>query len=139
MHYEYCDGAREFLDKSKERGIAVAMVTSSDNKKMEHLREELPDIFTKFDVLITGNMVSRSKPDPEGYLLGAKKLGMDPGQCVVFEDSLQGVKAGKAAGCHVVGIAGTLPGDMIAPYSDIVTDGFKELNPETICALTTNE
>ena len=59
------------------------------------------------DVLVTPERLSRGKPDPEGYLLAARSLGADPGECVVFEDAPAGVEAGRAAGMHVVGITTT--------------------------------
>jgi sugar-phosphatase len=59
------------------------------------------------DVLVTADRLSRGKPDPEGYLLAARELGVDPADCVVFEDAPAGVQAGRAAGCHVVGITTT--------------------------------
>jgi mannitol-1-/sugar-/sorbitol-6-phosphatase len=59
------------------------------------------------DVLVTPERLSRGKPDPEGYLLAARELGFDPEDCIVFEDAPAGVQAGRAAGCHVVGITTT--------------------------------
>jgi mannitol-1-/sugar-/sorbitol-6-phosphatase len=59
------------------------------------------------DVLVTPDRLSRGKPDPEGYLLAARDLGFDPASCIVFEDAPAGVQAGRAAGCHVVGITTT--------------------------------
>ena len=58
-------------------------------------------------VLVTPERLSRGKPDPEGYLLAARELGFDPASCVVFEDAPAGAQAGRAAGCHVVGITTT--------------------------------
>jgi sugar-phosphatase len=58
-------------------------------------------------VLVTPERLSRGKPDPEGYLLAARELSFDPASCVVFEDAPAGVQAGRAAGCHVVGITTT--------------------------------
>jgi sugar-phosphatase len=60
------------------------------------------------EVLISADRVSRGKPDPEGYLLAARELGVEPSDCVVIEDAPAGVEAGLAAGMHVVGI-GDLP------------------------------
>jgi mannitol-1-/sugar-/sorbitol-6-phosphatase len=72
------------------------------------------------DVLVTPERLSRGKPDPEGYLLAARELGFEPASCVVFEDAPAGVQAGRAAGCHVVGITTThdpaeLDADELAP------------------------
>ena len=132
MVYEYLPGAREFLVKLKENNFPVALVTSSDNKKMEHLKEELPDIFDFFNFIVTGDLVKTSKPSPEGYLLGASKINRDIKKCVVFEDSLQGVKAGRNSGALVVGVIGTLPKETLAPFSDILVHNFNEIDFDDI-------
>ena len=59
------------------------------------------------DVLVTPERLTRGKPDPEGYLLAARELAADPGECVVLEDAPAGIAAGRAAGMHVVGITTT--------------------------------
>jgi sugar-phosphatase len=61
------------------------------------------------DVLVTPERLARGKPDPEGYLLAARELGAEPGDCIVLEDAPAGVDAGRAAGMHVVGITTTHP------------------------------
>lgn len=128
MHYEYLPGAYELLSELRRRSYPAAMVTSSNNDKMRHLDEELPDIRVFFETIVTADQIKKSKPDPEGYLKGAKLLDRDIKMCVVFEDSLQGVKAGNAAGAFVVGVAGTLPYDVLAPYSDIVVDDLSKID-----------
>lgn len=128
MRYEWKPGARELLEKLSTRGYDTVLVTSSNDRKMAHFDDELPEARGYFTRIITGDMVSHSKPDPEGYLLAARLIDTDPRRCVVFEDSLQGVKAGKAAGALVIGVAGTLPAETIAPYSDIVVDSLENIN-----------
>lgn len=128
MIYEAMPGAKDFLDSLRKKGIPIALVTSSNDLKMAHLWNDMPDFKEKFDVIITGDEVKCSKPDPEGYLAAAKALGVSPERCAVFEDSLQGVKAGKAAGAYVIGVAGTLKASDIAPYSDIVVNAVAEVD-----------
>ncbi len=132
MHYEYLPGAEELLGALKERNIPAALVTSSNDDKMAHLDEELPDLRNFFSFIVTADLISRSKPDPEGYLLGASKLNGDPRKSVVFEDSLQGVKAGRASGAFVVGVAGTLPAETLAPYADIVVHSLTEIDLDSL-------
>ena len=127
MIYGPLPGAMEFIDALKTRGIPIALVTSSNGMKMEHLWHDMPGFKEKFDVIITGDEVKCSKPDPEGYLAAAHALGIEPYRCAVFEDSLQGVKAGKAAGAFVIGIAGTLKASDIKPYSDIVVNAVADI------------
>lgn len=132
MKYEFLPYAKEFLEKLKKRDLPCALVTSSDNKKMEHLWEEIPELQQMFDYIVTGSQVSKSKPDPEGYLLGASKINCCPQRCVVFEDSLQGVMAGQNAGAYVVGVKGTVAEEKLAPYSHIMVCNFNEIDLDNL-------
>ena len=132
MIYRPMPGAIEFIDALKAKGIPVALVTSSNGLKMDHLWHDMPGFKEKFDVIITGDEVTNSKPDPEGYLAAAKALGVDPKRCAVFEDSLQGVKAGNAAGAFVIGVAGTLKASDIQPFSDIVVNAVADIYPDRL-------
>ncbi|MEU8467516.1 HAD-IA family hydrolase [Streptomyces sp. NPDC029006] len=93
-------GASAFL--AALRGIPHALVTSADvalsTARMNAAGLPLPA------VRVTAESVSASKPDPEGFLKGAAELGVDPADCVVFEDSGAGIAAGRAAGMRVVGV-----------------------------------
>lgn len=130
MIFRWIPGAKEFVEWLIEMNIPRALVTSSDEEKMSHLREQRPEVEQMMTALVTADKISRSKPDPEGYLLGAELIRVKPHHCAVFEDSLQGVKAGKAAGAYVVGVAGTLPAEILAPYSDIVINNLSEVDRE---------
>lgn len=132
MEYSYLPGAEALLSELKKRGIPAALVTSSNDVKMAHLDEELPHIRSFFSYIVTADQISASKPDPEGYLLAARKIDRDIRNCVVFEDSLQGVKAGRNSGAYVVGVAGTLPREVISPYSDVVVDSLKEIDLDSL-------
>jgi sugar-phosphatase len=63
-------------------------------------------------LMVTGEIVTNGKPDPEGYLLGATRMGADPKDCLVFEDAKAGIDAGLAAGARVIAIAGDHPGEI---------------------------
>ncbi len=65
------------------------------------------------DRLISANMVTRGKPDPQPYLMGAARLGVSAADCLVFEDAPSGVQAGVAADAHVVGVLGTTPAEKL--------------------------
>lgn len=88
---------QETLDFFKEKGLAMALVTASK-------RPDVDEMFKKnglekyFDLLITRSDVVNSKPDPESYNLAVEKLGLEKSDCLVFEDTLNGLKAAKAAG-----------------------------------------
>lgn len=77
---------------------------------------------------MTGEDITRGKPDPEPYLLTASKLGLAPGDCVVIEDSLNGVRSGKTAVCKVIAITTTFPRPALAELQpDLIIDRFSEL------------
>ena len=130
MKYTPLPGAVELLSTLNGHGIPAVIVTSSNDKKMQHLWSDLPDFRQYFRKIVDGDMVTHSKPDPEGYLLGASLIDRKPEHCVVFEDSLQGVKAGHNSGAYVVGVAGTLPAETIAPYCDMVVDTLEDFDVE---------
>lgn len=128
MTYELNVGAKELLEEIKRRGIPMAMVTSSDAVKMAHLWELLPDLRQYFDTIIASEQVTRSKPDPEGYLKAAHNIGVEATNCIVVEDSLQGIKAGKNAGALTIGITETMGRETIEGAADIIIDSISELN-----------
>lgn len=135
MTYNYKPGALDLLRFLKERKIAMALVTSSNEKKMSHLYEDLPDFRQYFEFIVTADMIQLSKPDPECFLLGAEMINRNIEKCIVFEDSLQGVMAGSAAGAFVVGVEGTLSADILSPYSDIVVNSLKKINPDKLVSI----
>ena len=78
--------------------------------------------------MVCAESIKHSKPDPEGYLLGANLIGANPARCAVFEDSVQGVTAGRRAGAFVTGVAGTVGAERLEEYSDMIVsspDGNK--------------
>jgi sugar-phosphatase len=95
-------GARAFLDALAVGGVPHALVTSADvslsTARMAAAGLRMPA------VRITAESVGASKPDPEGFLKGAAELGVPAAECVVFEDSGAGIRAGRAAGMRVVGV-----------------------------------
>ncbi|MFD5589351.1 HAD family hydrolase [Streptomyces sp. NPDC127063] len=95
-------GARAFLDALAAGGVPHALVTSADvalsTARMAAAGLRMPA------VRITAESVGASKPDPEGFLKGAAELGVPAAECVVFEDSGAGIRAGRAAGMRVVGV-----------------------------------
>lgn len=106
MKFPEIPGAVKFVEHLKTKGIKVGLVTSSMDIKLTGVNKEKH--FDKlFDTLVSGNRVSRGKPDPECFLLAAKELHADPKNCIVFEDSFAGIEAGLAAGMKVIGVATT--------------------------------
>lgn len=132
MRFEFFPGALELLKKLRDMAMPMAIVTSSDHKKMQSLYSQHPEFPTLFDAIITGDMVTRAKPDPDCFLLGAQHLGIDIKDCAVFEDSRNGLIAARASGARVIGIATTLSANIVAPLSDLTIASVNELDVERI-------
>lgn len=124
MEYPYIPGALDFIKDLKRRRIPMALVTSSNEKKMGYVYRVHPELAGYFQVKITADKITRSKPDPECYLLGAEELDVEPEFCFVFEDSFAGLEAGKRAGMKVIGVATTNPQEEIEKRTDRVISDF---------------
>ena len=130
MVYEFFPGAIELVKQLRVAGIPMAIVTSSDRKKMQSLYSQHPEFPTLFDHIITGDMVTKAKPDPDCYLMGAKLLGIDIKDCIVVEDSRNGLIAGRESGARVIGIATTLSREAVNELSDMTLDSIGQLSVE---------
>lgn len=104
-------GVRELVDLADAEGIPRGLVSTSPYSLVAPtMAVVLPTLGRparaeeSFGVVVTGDRVEHHKPHPEPYRKAAAGLGVDPARCVVFEDSPSGVRAGKAAGCRVVGV-----------------------------------
>lgn len=139
MRYRMFPGVETFLQSLRKAGIPTAIVTSSDEVKMSCLYTQLPALRDMVDIVIDASMVTRSKPDPQGYLLAASKLGVDPADCYVFEDSLQGLEAGRRAGATVIGLATTNTADKVLPLCDYLLPSFVDLTVERLLAITKSD
>jgi len=98
-------GVREFLTRCRADGLKLAVATSADRLKMDGNLAEIGLPAETFDVCITGSDVQRKKPEPDIFITAARLLGLATKRCLVVEDAPQGVRAGKAAGCRVLGLA----------------------------------
>lgn len=94
-------GARELLRALRERGIRLAVGSSSRNAP---LILSIVDLEEAVDAVVDGSQVSRSKPDPEVFLLAAERIGIDPCECLVVEDAPAGVEAARRAGMAVLAV-----------------------------------
>ncbi len=99
-------GLLPFLARAREARLGLAVATSAPEKNIDFVLDGL-DLRRRFDVVVGETQVTRAKPDPEIFLTAAAQLGAAPETCVVFEDSLSGVAAGRAAGIPVVGLTTT--------------------------------
>lgn len=132
MTFDFVPGVMDFACRLKKEGVRLAIVTSSNNEKMQNVFRIHPELTDVFDVMITADKISRSKPDPECYLLAAEELGVSPGNCSVFEDSFAGLEAGRRAGMFVVGVATTNPAEVIKDKADLVIPDFMEITSDQL-------
>lgn len=95
-------GARELLAAVVSAGIPTALVTMSWRRFADEMVGCLPA--GSFTATVVGDEVTEGKPHPEPYLLAARKLGVDPRECVAIEDSPTGVRSALAAGCRVIAV-----------------------------------
>lgn len=138
MNLPYIPGAKEFILALKKAGVKLAVVTSSNEKKMANVYKKIPAFTSLFDKILTAEMFAKGKPAPDCYLLGAEVFQADIKNCVVFEDSFHGLEAGRSAGMKVVGLATTNPKEKIAHLSDIVIEDFSQFDINMMVDLIQN-
>lgn len=97
-------GLHPFLDALNTKNIPLGLATMGDQNNLEMTLQQLK-ITSYFHSTTGGDQVKKGKPHPEIFLTAAKKLGVAPQDCLAFEDTASGIKAAKAAGMQVVGIA----------------------------------
>ena len=127
-------GARELLRSLHEKGVPLALASSTQRALVERWLEDA-GLTQYFDALVTGDAVTKSKPDPEIFLTACKMLNVKPENAVVIEDSYNGVRAGFAANMHTLMVPDLLPpnaemrekAEKIFPSLREVEDYFKEL------------
>jgi len=121
-------GAAELLGELDRLGLPWAVVTSADPPLA---RTRLAAAGIRPALLVTIDDVRAGKPDPEGYLLAARKLGADPRRCLVVEDAAAGVAAGRAAGAVVAGLRGVDADIQIADLHQLTELLDQAENPRT--------
>jgi len=95
--------AKEYIEYLKNRGVKIALCTASPRELFEPFLKN-NQIFSYFDVFVSGTEVSRGKEFPDIYLLAARKLSVLPERCIVFEDILKAVFGARAAGMKIIGV-----------------------------------
>ena len=100
-------GVKEMLTQLHSRGITLAVCSAADLRKVRYNIQAIGVEESLFTALVTGSDVARKKPFPDIYLEGARRVGMEPGDCLVVEDAVSGIQAAHAAGMDAVGIPST--------------------------------
>lgn len=122
-------GALEFIHLLKSKGVKIGLVTSSDSTKLERALQLLK-LEGQFDTVVSADRITRGKPDPMCYLLAAKDLNVSPEDCIVFEDSFNGIQAGNDAGMRVIGLSTTNPVESIKDKVYEVIPNFERITFE---------
>lgn len=125
-------GVRELVDQGRHRSeVRLAIATSGQKAKQFPVIEGTGLRLWWFDVVITGDDVTRKKPDPQIYSLTAQKLALPAARCVVFEDAPVGVEAAKAAGCPCVAVTSTVEAEQLKA-ADLVVAGLADIGFEDL-------
>ena len=127
MSFNYITGFEDFVKDVRSKGIKTAVVTSSNLEKMLNVYNKHPEFKGYFDEILTSEDFEESKPSPDCYFKAAARFGVSPKECIVFEDSFNGLRSGIASGARVIGLATTNPVAEIEPYTKEVIsnyDGF---------------
>jgi HAD superfamily hydrolase (TIGR01509 family) len=135
QHSVIAPGVRALLDLLAARGLPLAVASSSRTDWVETALTTL-GIREDFRLVVTGDMVTQSKPDPGIYLLAAGRLGIDPAHCLAVEDSPKGVQAASAAGMTVVGVRTAYTAHLQLDGAIVVLDSLDQFDAALLERLT---
>lgn len=121
-------GVTDFIEQAKEKNIKIGLGSASKNAPII-LRNI--GLFDEFDIIVDGNNVTKSKPDPEVFLKGAKLLNLKPKECIVVEDAFSGIEAAHSAGMKAIGIGSK----EALPNADLLATNLSEIKLEEIINL----
>ncbi len=119
MRLDYVPGFLPFVADLRQHGVKTAVVTSSNRQKMANVYRKHPEFESLFDAILTSEDFAESKPSPDCYLRAARRLEVPVDQCVVFEDSINGLRSACAAQMRVVGLLTTNPIEKVRELSHI--------------------
>lgn len=131
------NGLERLLHELKNSGVKLAVASSATTSNIDFVLNNL-SIKSMFDTIVDGPRVSKPKPNPQIFLKAADDLGIKPEHCIVFEDSLSGVKAANAAGMKVIGITTSHMADELHPV-DMVINDFADITEHQLAALFDKE
>ena len=106
-------GVKEMLEALHGMGLTLAVCSAADLRKVRYNLMAIGVEETMFSALVTGSDVARKKPFPDIYLEGARRIGMDPEDCLVIEDAISGIQAAHAAGMDAVGVPTTFSQEVL--------------------------
>ncbi|MDO9254641.1 MAG: HAD family phosphatase [Bacteroidales bacterium] len=117
------EGLPAFLENASDQAIPIALATSAPKENVDFTLD-LTGLRKYFSIISDASMVKHGKPDPEIYLLTAAKLGVQPSDCIVFEDSIAGIQSALSAGMRVIGVATTHKPEELLTYVNKIIMNF---------------
>lgn len=130
-HLQSIRGVAEFIADLYRHGVLLAVASSSYLEVIDTVLAEL-GLRNYFRAVVSGDQVSKGKPDPEIFLEACARLGVPPAECAVVEDSANGVRAAKAAGMFCIGFVNPGSGEQDLSPADMVVDDFAAVNYQRI-------
>jgi beta-phosphoglucomutase len=129
------EGLDQLVTAARQRGVKLAVATSAPPLNIVFTLDEL-ELRARFDTVVGAIDVERGKPHPDVFLKAAERLGVDPADCIVFEDAPMGVEAARRAGMRAVVITTTLPKEAFADYENVirVVNDYADLSVDDLCA-----
>ncbi|NJL52147.1 MAG: HAD family phosphatase [Hydrococcus sp. SU_1_0] len=120
-----------FLTQLKAQNIAIALVTGATRSEVEYILSKI-ELAPYFDLLVTGDDLAASKPDPEPYLFALSQLNLNPQECLAIENNPVGITAAKAAKIQVVGISNLYPLHMLQRQANWTVDDFLDIELDRV-------
>ena len=133
IQFEYVLGFEDFIAQLHQLNVNTAVVTSSNKEKMQQVYDQHPNFKALFDHVFTAEDFAKSKPDPYCYLLGASYFGVEPAECVAFEDSVNGFKSVMSAGMPLVGLATSNSVEVINQYTKVIIPNYLQASFTDLC------
>ena len=134
-HLQPTPGLPAFLEALKANGIRLAVGTSAPVSNISFTLDGI-GVRPFFEVVVDASMITRGKPDPEIYRTAARRVGVTPERCVVFEDAFSGIEAGLRAGMKVIALATTHTREELAHTgANLIIDDFTQLTVDTMISL----
>ncbi len=123
------EGVKEMLETLHARGVTLAVCSAADLRKVRYNIQAIGVDESLFTALVTGSDVARKKPFPDIYLEGARRVGIEPKDCLVVEDAISGIQAAHAAGMDAVGIPSTFSKEELAEktHPEYILNATREL------------
>jgi len=126
-------GAIKLLKSLREHGFKIALASSAPIENIRLITEGL-GIENYFHAIVNGRDVAEGKPSPQGFLLAAQRLEVEPRDCIVIEDAIAGVTACKRAGMHCIAVTNTHPRESLVE-ADLIVSSLGEVTVDDLESL----